>query len=164
MSDQTPNLNQNPSTNPDPNPNPNTTPPTYSDWREQRHAEHMARREARRQRHAGRPYGWFGGVVLILLGVIFLLQNMGINFIANWWAIFILIPAFLSYVAAWNIYQDHGRITRGAASSLTVGILLTILAFIFILNLTFGIYWPILLIVGGLLLVATAVFPDRQDG
>ena len=146
MSDQTP------------NPNPNTPPPAYHDWREQRHAERMARREARWQRHAGRPYGWFGGAFLILLGVIVLLQYMGIRFLANWWTLFILIPAFWAFVGAWNIYQDNGRITRGVASSLTIGILLTILALSFLLNLEFGLFWPVLLIVGGLVLLLTGFF------
>ena len=146
MSDQTP------------NPNPNTPPPAYHDWREQRHAERMARREARWQRHAGRPYGWFGGAFLILLGVIILLQNMGIRFLANWWALFILLPAFWAFVGAWNIYQDNGRITQGVASSLTIGILLTILALSFLLNLEFGLFWPVLLIVGGLVLLLTGFF------
>jgi hypothetical protein len=146
MSDQTP------------NPNPNTPPPAYHDWREQRHAERMARREARWQRHAGRPYGWLGGAFLILLGVIILLQNMGIRFLANWWALFILIPAFWAFVGAWNIYQDNGRITQGVASSLTIGILLTILALSFLLNLAFGLFWPVLLIVGGLVLLLTGFF------
>jgi hypothetical protein len=142
-----------------PNPNPNSPPPTYHDWREQRHAERMARHEARWQRQAGRPYGWIGGAFLILLGVIILLQNMGIRFLANWWALFILIPAFWAFVGAWNIYQDNRRITQGVVSSLTIGILLTILALSFLLNLAFGLFWPVLLIVGGLVLLLAGFFP-----
>jgi uncharacterized membrane protein len=76
---------------------PSTPPPAYSDWREQRHAECQARREAHRQRHAGRPYGWIGGAILILLGGVFLLQNLNIPFLANWWALFILLPAFRGF-------------------------------------------------------------------
>jgi len=119
----------------------------------------MARREARRQMRSGRPYGWVGGAILILLGLIFLLQNLGIRFLYNWWAVFILIPAFWAYVAAWNIYQDHGRITRGAAGSLAVGFLLTIVALIFLFNLAFGLFWPVVLIAGGLALLLSALIP-----
>jgi hypothetical protein len=90
--------------------------------------------------------------------VIFLLENLGIPFLANWWALFILIPAFWAYVAAWEIYQDHNRLTRGGASSLTMGILLTTLSLIFLLNLIVGLFWPILLIAGGLVLLGTAFF------
>jgi hypothetical protein len=162
------NPNQEPNPNPNPPQNPSgsqpsgsqeSTPPVYRDWREQRRAERWARREARWQRHAGRPYGWIGGAILILLGVTFLLQNMGFPFLTNWWALFILIPAFWAFVAAYDIYQDNGKLNSGGAASLTVGILLTILAFVFLLNLNFGLYWPILLIVGGIVLLATAFIP-----
>jgi hypothetical protein len=137
-----------------------TPPPEYRDWREQRRAERWASREARWQRRVGRPYGWIGGAILILLGVVFLLQNMGIPFLANWWALFILIPAFWAFVAAWDSYRDNGRLTRGGAGSLTGGILLTILALIFLSNLNLGLFWSVLLIVGGLVLLATVFLPE----
>jgi hypothetical protein len=139
---------------------PASTPPSaYSDWREQRRAERWARREARWRRHAGRPYGWLGGAILILLGVVFLLQNLNIAFLANWWALFILIPAFGAFVAAWEGYRSNGRLTRGGAGSLAVGGLLTILALAFLLNLNVGLFWPLLLIVGGLVLLVVALLP-----
>jgi cation transport ATPase len=138
----------------------NPPPASYHDWREQRRAERWARRERRWQRHAGRHTGWFAGVLLILLGVILLLEQMKIPFFANWWALFILIPAFWAYIAAWDSYQDASRLTRRAAGSLTVGILLTFLALIFLLNLAAGFFWPALLIVGGLALVGTALLPE----
>jgi hypothetical protein len=155
MTEQIPN----PNLNPNPNPEPAPTPPLYQDWREQRRAERVARREARRKMYAGHNYGWFGGAVLILLGLIFLLQNLGYHILENWWALFLLIPAYWSYVAAWNIYQARGRLTQGSASSLTVAILLTVLTFILLINVGFGVLWPVLLIVGGLLLLASAFIP-----
>ncbi len=143
------------------NPNPEPTPPSYHDWREQRRAERQARREAHWQRRAGRPYGWFAGMILVILGIIFLLQNLGITTLVNWWALFILIPAYGSFVGAWNIYQDNGRVTRGVASSITVGLVLTVLALIFLLNLAIGLFWPILLIIGGLALLLSVLFPEK---
>jgi len=136
-----------------------TPPPVYGDWHEQRQAERQARREARRQRHAGRPYGWIGGAILILLGVVFLLQNLNIPFLANWWALFILLPAFGAFVAAWESYRNNGRLTRGGAGSLAGGVLLTILALVFLTNLDLGPFWPVLLIAGGLILLGTALLP-----
>ena len=94
---------------------PSAPPTVYGDWREQRRAERLARREARWQWRAKHSTSWIGGAILILLGVVFLLQNMGIPFLANWWALFILIPAFWAFVAAWDSYQDNGRLTRGGA-------------------------------------------------
>jgi cytochrome c oxidase subunit IV len=135
------------------------TPPPSGDWREQRQAERMARREARMQRHAGRSYGWIGGAILVLLGIIFLLQNFGVQVFINWWAIFILIPAFWAFVGAWNSYQDNGKLTRGVAGSLAVGVVLTILALVFLLNLALEVFWPVVLIIGGLALLVSALFP-----
>ncbi|MGA2490267.1 MAG: hypothetical protein ABSF99_08810 [Anaerolineales bacterium] len=171
MNDQNPNPNQTPSTNLPPDSTsssgtppagvPGNPPPSsYPDWREQRHAERWARRQARWQRRAGRHSGWFAGVLLIVLGVVLLLEQMKIPFFANWWALFILIPAYWAYIAAWDNYQDNNRLTRRAASSLVVGILLTILALIFLLNLASGFFWPALLILGGLALVVTALLPQ----
>jgi ABC-type multidrug transport system fused ATPase/permease subunit len=142
-----------------PTSNPDPKPPAYHDWREERSASRWARREARRQRRASRHYGWIGGAILILLGVIFLLQNAGFLYLVNWWALFILIPAFWAYVAAWDLYQGSGRVTRGAAGSLTVGVLLTILSLIFLMNLATNIFWPVLLIAGGIALFITAFLP-----
>jgi len=137
---------------------PASTPlPAYGDWREQRRAERWVRREARWQRCAGRPYGWIGGAILILLGVVFLLQNLNIPFLANWWALFILIPAFGAFAAAWESYRNSGRLTRGGVGSLVVGGLLAILALALLLNLNVGLFWPILLIVGGLVLLMAAL-------
>jgi hypothetical protein len=139
--------------------NQSTPPPANRDWREQRRAERLVRREARWQRRAGRPHGWIGGMLLILLGIVFLLQNLGIPFLMNWWALFILVPAFWAYAAAWDSYQDNSRMTQGAAGSLTVGILLTILSLVLLLNLAVGLFWPVLLIVGGLVILMTAFLP-----
>ncbi len=124
-----------------------------------RRQERMARRDARRQMRSGRSFGWFAGAILVVLGIIFLLQNMGYSVLVNWWALFILIPAYWSFAAAWNIYQDHGEFTRGSLSSLVIGLLLTLLAVIFLLNLNLGIFWPVLLIIGGLALLLSALFP-----
>jgi hypothetical protein len=154
MNDQERNLHQTPPTD-----SPSTPSSTYYDWREQRRAERWARREVRWPRRGGRHAGWFAGLLLILLGVVFLLQNLGILFLANWWAPFLLIPAFWAFVSVWDIYKDHGRLTREGARSLTVGILLTILTLIFLLDLDVGLFWPVLLFAGGLVLLGTALLP-----
>ncbi len=141
------------------NPNPEAAPPPQKDWRELRYEERMARREERRQRLARRGSGWFWGLILVILGLIFLLQNLGYNILVNWWALFILIPAFWLFAGAWYIYRENGRLTRGSTSSFVLGALLTVLAFIFLFNLALGMYWPVVLIIGGLGLVISAFFP-----
>jgi cation transport ATPase len=154
MNDQNLNPEQQSPANP-----PSGSPSSPQDWREQRRFERWSRREARWQRHSMRRTGWFAGVVLIVLGLILLMEQMKIQFLTNWWALFILIPAFWAFIAAWDAYQDANKLTRRAAASLTVGILLTIFALIFLFNIEFGILWPVLLIIGGLALLATALLP-----
>jgi hypothetical protein len=146
--------------NPNPTPQPVTPVPSYQDYREQRRAERWARREARWQGRAGRHTGWFAGVLLIGLGVIMLLEQLHFPFFVNWWALFILIPAFWAYIAAWDAYQEASHLTRRAAGSLTVGSLLTILALIFLFNIAVGLLWPALLILGGLALLGTGLLPE----
>ncbi len=142
-----------------PGTSPTPSPPEYQDWRAQRRAERMARREARVQRRSGRPFGWFGGAILIVIGILFLLENMGYRTFANWWALLILIPAFWSFVAAWNIYRNNNSVTAGVLSSIIIGLLLTIFSGLFLFNLAVGLFWPVLIIVGGLVLIISAISP-----
>ena len=164
MNDQSSNPNQIPPPTPPPEQpagGVSETPPTSSgDWREQRRAGRWARREARWRGRTGHHTGLFAGIVLIVLGVLFLLQQLNIPFLYNWWALFILIPAFWAFVAAWDRYQDAGRMTRRATGGLVAGLLLTALALIFLLNLGGSFVWPALLILGGLALLLTALLPE----
>jgi hypothetical protein len=165
MNDSSSNPNPVPPPNPPPGqstPGGSNTPPSggSSDWREQRRAERWARREARWQRRAGRHTGWFAGVILIILGLIFLLEQMNIPFLENWWALFILIPAFWAFIAAWDNYKEAGRMTRRATGGLVGGLFLTALTLVFLLILGGGFLWPALLILGGLALLLTAFLPE----
>ena len=143
MSDQTPLPNKE---------NPSLPPPaTNQDWRDVRRAEREARREERRARHGSSGTPWVGGVILILLGVILLLQNFTQFHLNNWWALFILLPAFGSFATAWN------RRVRGALIS--GGVLLLVTA-AFLFNLNWGLVLPILLIVWGVTLLLNSLLSD----
>lgn len=94
--------------------------------------------------------GWIGGLVLILIGLYFLFGNLlGFAYVANWWAIFILIPAVFSLSRAWNSYRRHGRLTERGRSNLIGGLLIGAVACIFLFGLSFGSWWPIFLIIVG---------------
>ena len=117
-------------------------------------------RSEERRRRAGGTGAWIGGAILILLGVIFLLQNVGILFLENWWALFILIPAVGAYAAAWENYRRNGRLTRQAGGSLIGGLFFTALTLILLLELDLGQAWPFLLIGAGLIVLVSALLPD----
>src|SRR5512146_1135342 len=109
-----------------------------------RHEERMRRREERWAARGGRGSGaWVGGAILVILGLIFLLQNMGYFVVNNWWALFILIPAIAAFGAAWRTYQDAGgRLTGAARGSLIGGLVLTMVAAVFLFNLNWTVVGP----------------------
>lgn len=104
---------------------------------------------------------WIWGIVLVILGGLFLLQNFSTFHLINWWAVLILIPAAGSFAAAWRRYQASGRLTSSTRSTLFGGIIFTVVALIFLLNLDLGRWWPIFLVTAGLAVVLNALFPDR---
>jgi predicted lipid-binding transport protein (Tim44 family) len=117
------------------------------------------RAERRAHRHDAAP--WLGGVILIVLGLIFLAQNFGVATLNNWWALFILIPAGGAFSAAWRKYQAAGEsLTSDVLGSLMGGLILTAVSLIFLFNLNLGangnLLWPILLILGGVAVLLQA--------
>lgn len=108
-----------------------------------------------------RTGGWVGGAILIGLGLLLMLQNLGISpIIENWWALFILIPAVGAFARAWSAYQSAGgRITAQARASFLGGLILTMIAAIFLLELNWIILGPVLLILAGAGLLLNAMLP-----
>ena len=69
---------------------------------------------------------------------------------ANWWALFILIPAVGSLMTAWNIYQANGSQWTGAARGpLITGVILVLVTATFLFGLSWGLMVPLLLILAG---------------
>jgi hypothetical protein len=98
-----------------------------------------------------RQGAWIFGAVLILVGFVFLMQNFLNISLHNWWALFILIPAFGAYNNAWHSYQEAGKqVTASTRSSLIGGTLLTLLTAIFLFDLNWALLGPVLLILLGL--------------
>ena len=106
----------------------------------------QASKRAPRQRDSN----WLVGGVLILLGILFLIGNYTTFQLQNWWAIFILIPALCNLGTAWNAYRAKGHLSHRGRNALTWGLVTLTVAIIFLLNLNWGIVWPIFLIVIGL--------------
>jgi hypothetical protein len=99
-----------------------------------------------------RSNSWLLGLVLVLVGVLFLLQNVGIIVTTgHWWAIFILIPAVGSGVAALTLYEKAGRrYTPAMAGPLTGFVILTFITAMFFFDLSWGQWWPVFIIIAGL--------------
>jgi hypothetical protein len=73
-----------------------------------------------RERRSEQRAGWIFGLVLIVVGSVFLLQNWGLPvLIGNWWALFILIPAIGAFTAAWTVYRQDGQFTPRVSGTTT---------------------------------------------
>jgi hypothetical protein len=98
---------------------------------------------------------WAIGVIVIVVGVIFLAKNLGWTgpgwAFDNWWALFILIPTFGSLGGAWRAYRANGgRLNGDVARALMIGLLLLAVTVIFLLELNWGKVWPVLLVIVGI--------------
>ena len=133
--------------------------------------EPMDRREAHRQHRAenfadpSRTGSWGVGLILIVLGALFLLRNTGMLDISlkNWWALFILLPAIGSLDSARRMYRSaDNRLTAPASGSLVVGLVLLFVAATFLFGLDWSYFGPILIILTGIGIVATYMFGNRE--
>lgn len=138
-----------------------------------RHEAKRQRREARQQRFESRSevfggsssVSWIAGLILILVGVGFLLQNMGTFSIAlnNWWALFILIPALGAFETAQRIYRKAGnQFTASARSSFLVGVIISLVTAIFLLDLDWNVFGPFLIILGGAGMIFNYMLPGKE--
>ena len=143
----------------------NSTPPQPNDWNTGRPARHAERAQRRAERRAARYTGggaWLIGAALIILGAIFMLQNMGAMRIQNWWALFILLPALGSFATAYGAYRNNGgRLNALASGSLIGGLVFTAIAAFFLLNLDWVKLWPLLLILVGIGALASALLGGK---
>lgn len=94
-----------------------------------------------------------GGLVLLGLGLVFLVQNLTGLDLGHWWALFLLVPGAATLFRGYGFFQtDHGLSSRATGALLGGGVL-TLLgaAFLFSLNLS-GI-WPLFLMLTGVTLL-----------
>jgi len=99
------------------------------------------------------------GLAFIAGGAIVLLNQMGVlSFELNWWALFILFPAFGALTGAYNRYRSTNDLFEmGVMIPALVGLFMLLLSVSLLLgdaiNMNLKVYWPIILIVLGLGLI-----------
>jgi len=117
--------------------------------------EESAQRKTGRSEKDTMP--WLGGVVLILVGVVFLMRQISGFDLDNWWALFILIPAVSSLATAWRAYEGAERkFTAAVRGSLIGGLMMLLIAAIFLFNLDWALFFPAILILTGLGILASS--------
>jgi drug/metabolite transporter (DMT)-like permease len=83
--------------------------------------------------------------------------------LTNWWALFILIPAFGALSAAWRMYREaDNQLTTAARSSLLVGLVLSFITFMFLFEISWTYVGPILIIVAGIAIILNYVLGNQD--
>jgi hypothetical protein len=100
----------------------------------------------------------FFGLVLVLLGGLFFLQQWLNLVLYNWWALFLLIPALGAISSGIGWWQRAGRFTESTRGSFGSGLLLLVVTAMFLLGLDWLAWWPLVLITVGILMLANG-FP-----
>jgi len=96
------------------------------------------------------------GLVFIAGGAIVLLNQMGIlSFELNWWALFILFPAFGALNGAYNRYRATNNLFEmGVMMPALIGLFMVGLALSLLVDglfsINWGLLWPLVLILIGL--------------
>jgi hypothetical protein len=121
---------------------------------------HAARRQRIAERRAGRSGSWVIGAILMLIGIFIMLDNLTGFTLDNWWALFILIPAFGAFGNAGRAYQKDGRISAPARAALISGFILTMVTAFFLFELNWTILGPVLLILAGVGLLVNVLLPN----
>jgi hypothetical protein len=102
----------------------------------------------RKSRYGSRAGEIVAGAVAILIGLVFLANNFGIGFPIfgwhNWWALFILIGAAVPAIRAMGVID--AQVVHWMVSALMVATV----AQMFLLEVSFSVWWPIFLVIGGL--------------
>ena len=91
-----------------------------------------------------------GGMTLLFVGLMFVAINLlGVGRLENWWGLFILLPG-LSFVGmGWRVRSSNGRIPIMARFSLGLGLVVLTVAVMFLLNMNWGNWWPLMIVMPG---------------
>lgn len=105
---------------------------------------------------------WIIGVVLIVLGVSFMLEQAGyLDLSGNWWALFIYLAAIGSAANAWRSWRSGGSFGPAATTSLVWALVLVVVATILFFGLSWSMWWPAILVAVGVGMVCGFLLGDR---
>jgi cobalamin synthase len=105
--------------------------------------------------HKRDPYsGIFGGLILILLGVLFLLATMDVISWGDWWAYF-LVGLGAIFIIEFIVRSVSPAYRRQDKGKLVIGTVLVIIGGAHILGMVS--WWPLILIAIGIIIVFTSL-------
>ncbi|MFN2138061.1 MAG: LiaF transmembrane domain-containing protein, partial [Candidatus Promineifilaceae bacterium] len=123
-----------------------------------RRAERRARIDERRDGRYEGGFGWMAGLVFIAIGVCYFLYQYGyLPALANWWALFLLLPAVGTLAAAVGAYRRRKHLWAPEVVGLFIAaIFFFSLTAAFLFSVDFSWLWPLFLIAAGLVLMGGA--------
>jgi hypothetical protein len=91
-------------------------------------------------------------LILIGIGAILVLQQIGVTVPSAWWALLLLIPAAAGLFAAWRSYGREGRVTTASAGPFAgaVALVIVMLAFLAGIAINWNLIGPIALVLLGI--------------
>jgi hypothetical protein len=124
-------------------------------------------RDASRSQPRSRIEEAGAALVIIAIGVAFLAGNLGFHlpFLAwhNGWALFILFGAVAPASRAVARYRVAGRVDAIVAKSLLSAGVAAAIAAMFLLDVSFGVWWPVFLVIGGLYMLIPGGNPKSSQ-
>jgi hypothetical protein len=111
--------------------------------------------ELKRREH-NNGAGW--ALMLILVGVIFLVQNLHIaSFTFNWWALFIFIPVIGSLTSAWNGIRRGERFSTKVSGALGSAVVVGTVGVMLLFGMDWSRWWPLMVMAAGLSMFLTGL-------
>jgi uncharacterized membrane protein len=107
--------------------------------------------------------GW-GGVTFLLLGALFLWLTISPHAAENWWAVFILIPGLMFMGLAWVATErSNGRFPFLTRFLTGISAILLTVTGIFLFNLSWNSWWPLMIVVPGASLWYACLGMNRRE-
>jgi hypothetical protein len=132
--------------------NPGVEGPPCQDWREQRWEWRNKMRESRRNR----PFhGLFGGLALILIGVLFLANQLSWISGDTWWK-WLLIGLGAIMMTSWLVLNRKPEYRHWGRGRFIWGMALVVLGILFLAG--FSQWWPIVLIGAGVAMILGGIW------
>lgn len=103
---------------------------------------------------------WGGFSLMFLGGAVLVLSLLKVS-LDNWWALFILLPALVLFGSGWVIPRgENGRFSLISRIFFGTGLVVLVVAGMFLVNLNWEVWWPLMIMAPG---VALLIASGRQS-